>query len=55
MNWWIIFIVGPASAQDNGSGDLATASEDLDYALHDTSSGTYITPHTTLQYSNPPL
>jgi len=54
-NWSIIFIVGPTSALDNGSGDLATASEDLYYASYDTSSRTYIKPHTTLQYSNPPL
>jgi len=36
-NWWIIFIVGPASAWDYGSGDQATTSEDLYYASHDTS------------------
>jgi len=38
-NWWIIFIVSPASARDYNSEDQATASEN------------FITSHTTLQRS----
>ena len=58
-NWWLIFIVRPASARDNNPNILpfgnyitSTVKWELYYTQYDIS-GNYITPNTTLQFSNP--